>query len=205
MRTRIATLFALSLAFGATQAFAQGGNPSADQIIKSLTPTGDVSKVGTRGIRLAPQGGSADGVAPAAAEVPRTAVHHAKAAPANAAPEDGVASVNLTVNFATGSAELTPQAEQALDTLGKALSSEALSRYRFRVEGHTDTVGSPESNRILSEKRAETVVSYIVSKFGVAADRLQPAGLGSDKPLVATAAQVPEPRNRRVQVVTLGG
>jgi OmpA-OmpF porin, OOP family len=207
MRSRIAPFIALSLVLGATPALAQGGNPSADQIIKSLTPTGDVSRMGTRGIRLAPQGAATE--APMAAEAPKPVAHHAavaaaRPAPAPAAQPEGVAAVNLTVNFASGSAELTPQAIQTLDALGTALSSEALSHYRFRVEGHTDTVGSPQANRALSAQRAAAVVSYIASKFNIDPSRLEAVGLGSDKPLIATAAQVAEPRNRRVQIVNLG-
>jgi OOP family OmpA-OmpF porin len=113
-------------------------------------------------------------------------------------------SVNLTVNFATGSAELTQDAIQTLDALGQALSSETLSAFRFRVEGHTDTVGSRGYNHALSAKRAETVVNYIAAKYGIAAGRLQPVGMGFDNPVVATPDQTPEPRNRRVQVVNIG-
>ena len=212
MRSLIIPILAVPFAFGTLPAVAQN-NPSAEQIIKSLTPTGDVSKVGTRGIRMSPQGGSGD-AAPAEPQARPTAIRPAEqpavvaaAKPAVRTPapaEPAAPAVNLTVNFATGSADLTPQAVQALDALGTALSSSALSAYRFRVEGHTDTVGSPDYNRSLSERRAEAVVSYISTKFGVAASRLQPAGMGSDKPLVPTGAQVAEPRNRRVQVVNLG-
>jgi outer membrane protein OmpA-like peptidoglycan-associated protein len=211
VRNRIASLIAMSIATCATPVFAQGANPSADQIIKSLTPTGDVSKTSTRGIRMAPQPGAADAPAPvtqAAPDPSRPAMHPTMAAAKPAAVparSDAKPAVNLTVNFASGSAELTPQAIQALDALGTALSSEALSHYRFRVEGHTDTVGTPEANRALSARRAEAVVSYIETKFGVAATRLEPVGMGSDKPVIATAAQVDEPRNRRVQIVNLGG
>jgi OmpA-OmpF porin, OOP family len=205
MRSRIVPFVVLFLAFGTAQALAQGANPSADQIIKSLTPTGDVSKVTTRGIRLAPQDGAT--ASPTVFEAPRPGIRHAttKPVPAAVTQPDAVPSVNLTVNFATGSAELTPQAMQTLNTLGAALSSEALSRYRFRVEGHTDTVGLPQENRVLSAARAEAVVNYVVSKFGIDPSRLQPMGLGSDKPLIATAGQVAEPRNRRVQIVNIGG
>jgi OOP family OmpA-OmpF porin len=210
VRNRIASLIVISIAACATHAFAQGANPSADQIIKSLTPTGDVSRTTTRGIRMAPQATPSDSAASAtqaAPDAPRSAAHAtmATAKPAAAAHGDAMPAVNLTVNFASGSTELTPQAIHALDALGTALSSEALSRYHFRVEGHTDTVGTPEGNHTLSERRAEAVVAYIESKFGVAAARMQPVGMGSDKPLIATAAQVPEPRNRRVQIVNLGG
>lgn len=209
MRNGIASLIVAAAAMCGTQVFAQNANPSADQIIKSLTPTGDVSKTTTRGIRLVPQAGAADGTA-AAPAVPsggKAATHATMAAskPAMSAPADAKPAVNLTVNFATGSADLTPQAIQTLDALGTALSSEALSNYRFRVEGHTDTVGSPALNRALSERRAVAVVDYISSKFGVAPSRLSAVGMGSDNPLVPTAEQVPEARNRRVLVVNLGG
>uniref|UniRef100_UPI001F1FD08D OmpA family protein n=1 Tax=Falsiroseomonas oryziterrae TaxID=2911368 RepID=UPI001F1FD08D len=113
-------------------------------------------------------------------------------------------SVNLTVNFASGSAELTPQATRTLDELGRALASAELSAFRFRVEGHTDTVGDAAQNQSLSERRAAAVVQYLTSRHGIAPSRLQAVGMGESAPLVPTGDQVPEPRNRRVQVVNIG-
>lgn len=114
------------------------------------------------------------------------------------------ASQNLTVLFANGSAGLTPQAGRALEELGKALTSQELSGYRFRIEGHTDTVGAPELNKTLSAKRAEAVVAYLKSKFGIPPARLEAVGKGDSDLLVATPPQTAEPRNRRVQVVNIG-
>lgn len=214
MRSFFAPLILAPLVLATTPVFAQG-NPSADQIINSLKPTGNLTAGGTRGIRLAAP--SSEGTAPAqagsqsAAVVPaatgQARVASAKpmthaTAPAPAAA--GGPSVNLTVNFPNGSADLTPEAMATLDALGKALASSDLANYRFRIEGHTDTVGSPEYNRALSERRAEAVVSYIESKYGVASSRLQAVGMGEEGLLVSTPAQTPEPRNRRVQVVNLG-
>ncbi len=108
------------------------------------------------------------------------------------------------VLFPTNSSELTPEATQTLDRLGQALGSQRLSSFRFRVEGHTDTVGSAAYNRSLSQRRADAVVGYLEQKFGIPAARLQAVGLGEQGLLVATGAQVAEPRNRRVQVVNLG-
>ena len=110
----------------------------------------------------------------------------------------------MTVNFTSGSADLTPQAVQALNELGRALSSKELAGYKFRIEGHTDTVGTPDSNLELSAKRAHAVVTYITSHFGVDASRLQAVGKGEEDLAVPTPAQTPEPRNRRVLVVNLG-
>jgi outer membrane protein OmpA-like peptidoglycan-associated protein len=121
-----------------------------------------------------------------------------------AAPPVAPPSVNLTVTFASGSAELTPQAVRTLDELGRALASADLAAFRFRVEGHTDTVGSPMSNQSLSERRAAAVVRFLMTKYGITANRLEAVGMGEAAPLVPTGDEVSEPRNRRVQVVNLG-
>jgi len=209
MRCLIASLAVLPLAFGTPSAMAQ---MSADQIIKSLTPTGDVSKSQTRGIRMSPGTGETAPALPAAAAATakprapaaRPGAPAVQAAASSATAQPAGPSVNLTVNFPSGSADLTPEAMASLDQLGKALSSDALANYRFRVEGHTDTVGSHTANRTLSERRAEAVVAYMVNKYGVAGNRLQAVGMGSDRPVVMTQDQVAEPRNRRVQVINLG-
>jgi OmpA-OmpF porin, OOP family len=203
VRSLIAPIVVVPLVFGSLPAFAQS-NPSADQIINSLKPSGNLVAGGTRGIRLAPTTDAAT-PAPAAAQQPRVASSRPVpvAVPGAAGPASGPA-VNLTVNFATGSAELTPDAIRALDELGRALSSKDLSAYRFRIEGHTDTVGSQEFNRTLSERRAEAVVDYVAKKYGVDPSKLQPVGMGEDGLLVQTPPQTPEPRNRRVQVINLG-
>jgi OmpA-OmpF porin, OOP family len=210
VRSFIAPLILAPLMFAAAPAFAQS-NPSADQIINSLKPSGNLMMGGTRGIRLAPP--PTNGTAPAqeapaqAQYAPATGSGQRMAAAkpmAPAAASTAGPSVNLTVDFANGSAELTPEAMATLDQLGRALSSSALAGYRFRIEGHTDTVGSKDYNRALSERRAVAVVNYITSKFGVPATRLQAVGMGEAGLLVATPDQTPEPRNRRVQVINLG-
>ena len=94
--------------------------------------------------------------------------------------------MNLTVTFSSGSAQLTPQATRTLEELGKALASPDLAGFRFRVEGHTDTVGDEAMNRSLSERRAAAVVQFVASRFGIAPSRLEPVGLGESQPLVPT-------------------
>jgi outer membrane protein OmpA-like peptidoglycan-associated protein len=113
-------------------------------------------------------------------------------------------SVNLTVQFANGSAELTPAAVRTLSELGRALSSRTLSAFRFRIEGHTDTVGTPEANKALSDRRAKAVADFLATRFAIDTARLEPVGMGEDGLLVETPPNTPEPRNRRVQVVNLG-
>ncbi len=173
-----------TLGFMASPALAQS-RPTADQIIAALKPTGQIQS-GTRGIRP---------VAPGAAviEPSRPAVAQARQP-----------SMDLNVHFEFGSAELTPDAMRTLDELGRALSSSTLGGYRFRIEGHTDTVGTEEFNKTLSDLRAATVARYLEGKFGVGPARLETVGLGQAVPLVPTPPQTPEQRNRRVHVVNLG-
>lgn len=156
------------------------GNPSAEQIIKSLTPTGPSDA--TRGLRLKP----------------------AVQGQARPRPPQEESAVSLTVQFATGSAELTPEAVHTLDDLGKALSSHTLASYRFRIEGHTDTVGARQSNLELSDRRATAVLDYLAENFAVDRSRLRAIGMGENGLLIPTPDQTPEPRNRRVQVVNIG-
>jgi OmpA-OmpF porin, OOP family len=172
-------------------------NPSSDQILKSLTPTSTMGT--TRGIRIAP-GGSAPGGSAAGGSAAGGSASAGHAQPAAAkAP-----AVSMTVQFATGSAELTPQAVQTLTSLGQALSNPTLANYRFRIEGHTDTVGSPAANQQLSQRRAEAVVDYLATNFHIDRSRVQAIGMGQDGLMIQTPPQTPEARNRRVQVVNIG-
>lgn len=174
---------------------ALGANPTREQLIQMLTPPADVSSGPVRGSRpvLAP---------PISAEPAKAPVR--VAARAMPAPDDALPSTEIRLNFESGSATLSRYAMKDLDELGLALNSSNLLHYRFRIEGHTDTVGTPEGNRILSEKRAKAVVEYLESKFGVAPDRLEYVGMGQDQLLVPTGLQVAELRNRRVQIVNIG-
>lgn len=218
VRSVIIAVLAAPLALATVPVFAQG-NPSANQIINSLLPKGNLTQGGTRGIRLAaPSGsGSAPTQAPSAspsaatsqspaaiaAPMPTSPARTAHQAPTHAATPTAP-SVNLTVDFATNSAILTPQAIKTLDELGKALSSQQLASYHFRIEGHTDTVGTPEYNKGLSQKRADAVAAYLEHTYNIPASRLQPLGLGEEGLLVPTPPQTAEQRNRRVEVVNLG-
>ncbi len=116
-------------------------------------------------------------------------------------PKESAPSVSLNVQFATGSAELTAQAREMLDRLGRALSSQDLAQYHFRIEGHTDTVGTPEANKALSQRRADAVAAYLEQHSGVGAARLQSVGMGEEGLAVPTPPQTANAQNRRVKVV----
>jgi outer membrane protein OmpA-like peptidoglycan-associated protein len=117
---------------------------------------------------------------------------------------DHAPSVSLKVEFETGSDKLTPAAVKTLDMLGRALSSSTLASYHFRIEGHTDAVGNPDLNASLSARRADTVADYIERHYSIDRSRLTSIGMGDSQMLIPTAAGVPEPRNRRVQIVNTG-
>jgi outer membrane protein OmpA-like peptidoglycan-associated protein len=198
-----ATLLAGSALAGA--ALAQT-NPSASQLINALKPTGTISDT-TRGIKPLGPDSSAPTPAspmnqPAAMNMP-TPANPAPTQPAPA-PDMSAPSANLAVDFATGSATLTPRAMATLDELGKALTSPQLAAYNFKIAGHTDTVGDSATNQSLSEARAQAVKSYLETKYGVADSRLQAVGLGETDLLVPTPPNTPNQMNRRVQIINLG-
>lgn len=107
---------------------------------------------------------------------------------------------NLLITFATGSSELTPETIKVLETVAKALQSDRLAGFAFRIEGHADPRGGAEYNLKLSEERAQSVAAYLTSKLGVLSERVQPVGKGSSELLNPTQPDAQE--NRRVTIVT---
>jgi OmpA-OmpF porin, OOP family len=204
MRTMmIAMLVSPLVAAAAVPALAQS-NPSTSQIIQSLKPSGNLLQGGTRGIRLAPPSSQS---VPAASPSATHSASARAAAPRTSRPtqaEAAAPSVNLNVDFPTNSATLTPDAKRTLDQLGRALTSKDLASYRFRIEGHTDTVGSPAYNQALSQRRADAVAAYLEQTFSIPSSRLEAVGMGEQGLLVVTPPQTAELRNRRVEVINLG-
>lgn len=122
--------------------------------------------------------------------------------PAKAGPAKPAApgKANLLITFATGSAELTPETIKVLETVAKALQSDKLAGFAFRIEGHADPRGGLEYNLKLSEERAQSVASYLTTKLGVLPERIQPVGKGSAELLNPSQPDAQE--NRRVTIVT---
>jgi hypothetical protein len=99
------------------------------------------------------------------------------------------------VFFDMGSSTLSPQAQGTLQSAAPALKTGPVA-----VTGYTDTVGSPQYNVILSQRRADAVAKSLVAN-GVPAASITTAGRGEQGLLVPTADNVAEPQNRRVEVV----
>ncbi len=117
-------------------------------------------------------------------------------------PSDQPNSVNVYINFAFNSAELTSDARITLDRLGTALRDPQLAPFAFTIAGHTDAVGGDAFNQKLSERRAESVRSYLIAQFGIAAERLTAKGYGETQLL--DPANPEDGINRRVQVINVG-
>lgn len=190
---------ALAFALCAAPTFRPAGAaevPTQQQLIDMLRPASDR--------RPAASAAAFSTTAPTTSRARPAAVDESAASAATTAPE-GTAATALALPFPSGSAALTPEGEKILEALGRALNSSELARYRFRIEGHTDTAGDAPVNMVLSERRAATVREHLVGRLGVAAARLDAVGLGETQLLVPTPDATAEPRNRRVQIVNIGG
>lgn len=105
--------------------------------------------------------------------------------------------VSYTLNFLEGRDEYTPESRQTVETVLRELARRPAAE--IAVIGHTDRVGAVEYNDKLSLQRAERVRADFL-KRGVAERSISVAGRGEREPLVATADEVAEARNRRVEI-----
>ncbi len=103
-----------------------------------------------------------------------------------------------TVNFAFGKDKLSPEAQQSLDKL--AADKGNMKRFVIAVEGFTDKVGSADYNNALSQRRANSVVNYLVTKYDIPLYRIYMVGLGSQKPADEGKTREARSKNRRVEV-----
>jgi len=101
------------------------------------------------------------------------------------------------VTFGFNSAEITADER---GTLAEAVS--ILERYpnvRVEVAGHTDSVGNPTYNLNLSQRRAESVVEFLVER-GIDGDRMVARGYGQNEPIADNATEAGRAMNRRVEL-----
>ena len=108
---------------------------------------------------------------------------------------------NVTVNFGFDKAVLTEDDKAQLDTFAAQLGT--AKSYILEVTGGTDSVGSAAYNYDLSNRRADAVVQYLASKYGVAPHRFYLIGIGKDKEVAPNTTAEGRKQNRRVEVQLL--
>lgn len=104
------------------------------------------------------------------------------------------------VNFATGSAELTPESFAKLDEVANTLKKSP--DIILEISGHTDDRGSAKKNQKLSQERAESVVRYLISQ-GAPAAQLKSKGYGPSKPVASNKTAAGREKNRRIEMLRL--
>lgn len=116
--------------------------------------------------------------------------------------ERGLVSEIGGVQFATGTANLNAPARETLARFSGIVAS--YPELDFKIEGHTDNVGSDATNNELSLRRAVSVRDYLVG-LGVPAENIQVQGFGSLRPVADNGTAEGRARNRRVEIVISGG
>lgn len=96
--------------------------------------------------------------------------------------EVGSKVVLKNIFFSLNQSELKPESLSELENVRDLLLENP--EWRIQINGHTDNVGHPKTNMALSLKRAESVVSFLIRE-GIAPERLQAKGFGSERPLVS--------------------
>jgi outer membrane protein OmpA-like peptidoglycan-associated protein len=109
-----------------------------------------------------------------------------------------VITLSGSVLFATGKSTLLPIAQEKLSEVAKALKDQGFKS--LLVEGHTDSQGSADKNMTLSQERAESVRSYLISQ-GIPSDQIRAQGIGSSRPVADNNTAEGRANNRRVEIV----
>jgi outer membrane protein OmpA-like peptidoglycan-associated protein len=103
-----------------------------------------------------------------------------------------------SVKFGFNKDVLTPKSKEALDQLAGSIAS--TKGYIIALEGGTDSVGPADYNYDLSQRRANSVIQYLASKYQVPAHKIYVIGLGKDKPVETNKTSAGRADNRRVDV-----
>jgi OOP family OmpA-OmpF porin len=115
------------------------------------------------------------------------------------APASKEVSIGLLVEFDTGMAIVKPkynnEIKKVADFMKEYPDANAV------IEGHTDNVGKEAANIKLSQRRADSIKTYLVKKFGIDSSRIKTIGYGLDKPVASNATKEGRQKNRRVNAV----
>jgi outer membrane protein OmpA-like peptidoglycan-associated protein len=111
-----------------------------------------------------------------------------------------MASGNWSINFATGSSSIQGSDKDLQEIYNLLIQAE---QTKLNVIGHTDNVGNPQSNLVLSKSRANSVVDFLINK-GISKDRFQMIdGRGQTEPIGDNSSASSKAKNRRVSITLL--
>ena len=105
------------------------------------------------------------------------------------------------INFEFDSASLSQESYSTLEKIATLLKENPT--YSIKVSGHTDDKGGSQYNLNLSKERTQSIQNALIS-FGVAKERIQTAGYGDTRPLVANDSEENRNINRRVEFKIIG-
>jgi outer membrane protein OmpA-like peptidoglycan-associated protein len=103
------------------------------------------------------------------------------------------------LDFEAGSGEIDPKSYPVLDEIAQLLRASPETQL-LRIEGHTDNVGPTEDNESLSKARADAVREYLITRGGIAKERLTSVGFGARRPIATNDTAEGRAKNRRVEV-----
>jgi outer membrane protein OmpA-like peptidoglycan-associated protein len=107
----------------------------------------------------------------------------------------------ITVLFATGSSVLGPKGKAEIDKAAAWVKTQNTKGWVVSVVGFADTTGNTAANRKLSERRANAVIGYLVTKYNLPLQRLvQPFGYGDLNPVAENVSAEGRAKNRRVEI-----
>jgi outer membrane protein OmpA-like peptidoglycan-associated protein len=107
----------------------------------------------------------------------------------------------VTVHFNTGSTALGPKAKSTIDEAAAWVKTQNTKGWVMAVIGYADSTGNSQRNIDLSERRANAVIYYIVSKYKMPLNRLvQPFGYGQLEPVAENQTKAGRAKNRRVEI-----
>ncbi|MFH1160929.1 MAG: OmpA family protein [bacterium] len=108
--------------------------------------------------------------------------------------------IALYINFETGKSDIKSESQIIIDQIAEMLK--ANPSLKISVEGHTDNVGTPATNKTLSGNRAKAVMNALIAQ-GIDKSRLSAKGWGQDKPISDNTTEEGKSENRRVEIVKL--
>lgn len=107
--------------------------------------------------------------------------------------------IQIDVKFPTGSSRIDAAGEAEVKKFAEKMAQ--YPQTNVEIGGHTDNTGNANTNRKLSQARADAVRKMLIEKFGVEASRLTAVGYGPDKPIADNTTKEGRDKNRRVEGV----